>query len=101
MEEEKPKFNYKEFEEEAIKRLQGGKPLEGKDGVLAPLIKRLVEAGLNGEMDAHLIDRSGKNRRNGKTGKQVKTAFGKVEVDTPRDRNSTFEPQLLPKRQTT
>ncbi|HJW28194.1 MAG TPA: IS256 family transposase [Saprospiraceae bacterium] len=101
MEEEKPNFNYKEFEQEAIKQLQGGKPLEGKDGVLAPLIKRLVEAGLNGEMDAHLIDSSGKNRRNGKTGKQVKTAFGKVEIDTPRDRNSSFEPQLLPKRQTT
>lgn len=101
MEEEKPDFNYKEFEQEAIQRLQGGQPLEGKDGVLAPLIKRLIEAGLNGEMDAHLIDRSGKNRRNGKMGKQVKTAFGKVEIDTPRDRNSTFEPQLLPKRQTT
>ena len=41
------------------------------------------------------------NRRNGKTGKQVKTAFGKVDINTPRDRNSTFEPQLLPKRQTT
>ena len=34
--------------------LQLGKPLEGKDGVLAPIIKRLVEAGLNGEMEAIL-----------------------------------------------
>jgi transposase-like protein len=101
MEEEKPDFNYKEFEQEAIKRLQGGHPLEGKDGVLAPLIKRLVEAGLNGELDAHLIDSPGKNRRNGKAGKHVKTAFGSVEINTPRDRNSSFEPQLLPKRQTT
>jgi len=101
MEDEKSDFNYKEFEQEAIKRLQGGQPLEGKDGVLAPLIKRLVEAGLNGEMDAHLIDSSEKNRRNGKAGKQVKTAFGSVQINTPRDRNSSFEPQLLPKRQTT
>lgn len=100
--EEKPTFNYKEFEDEAIKRLQSGAPLEGKDGVLGPLIKRLIEAGLNGEMDAHLMQSQPQsNRRNGKTGKQVKTAFGKVDILTPRDRNSTFEPQLLPKRQTT
>jgi putative transposase len=101
MEEEKSEFNFKEFEQQAIKRLREGYSLEGKDGVLAPLIKRLVEAGLNGEMDAHLIGSSRINRRNGKTGKQVKTAFGSVEIETPRDRNSSFEPQLLPKRQTT
>jgi putative transposase len=101
MEEEHNTFSFKEFEEEAIKQLQSGRPLEGKDGVLAPLIKRLVEAGLNGEMDAHLIGSRKVNRRNGKTGKEVKTAFGKVEIETPRDRNSTFSPQLLPKRQTT
>jgi len=98
--EEKLPFNYKEFEEDAIKRLQNGESLEGKDGILAPLLKRLIEAGLNGEMDAHLMNGE-RNRRNGKMGKQVKTAFGKVDINTPRDRNSTFEPQLLPKRQTT
>jgi len=101
MEEEHNTFNFKEFEEEAIRQLQSGRPLEGKDGVLAPLIKRLVEAGLSGEMDAHLAGSKKVNRRNGKTGKEVKTAFGKVEIETPRDRNSTFMPQLLPKRQTT
>lgn len=101
MEEEKGDFNFKEFEEQAIKRLQQGHTLEGKDGVLAPLIKRLVEAGLNGEMDGHLQGASKVNRRNGKTGKQVKTSFGSVEIETPRDRNSSFESQLLPKRQTT
>jgi putative transposase len=97
---EKPPFNYKEFEEEAIKRLRNGEALEGKDGILAPLLKRLIEAGLNGELDAHLMQPDS-NRRNGKMGKQVKTAFGNVDINTPRDRNSTFEPQLLPKRQTT
>lgn len=101
MEEEKTNFDFKEFESQAIKRLQEGHSLEGKDGVLAPLIKRLIEAGLNGEMDAHLIGSKKVNRRNGKTGKQVKTAYGTVEIDTPRDRSSTFDPQLLPKRQTT
>jgi putative transposase len=98
--ENKEKFDYKSFEQQAIKALQNGKPLEGKDGVLAPLIKRLVEAGLNGEMSAHLEEADVGNRRNGKTSKAVKTAFGKVDIITPRDRLSSFEPQLLAKRQT-
>lgn len=101
MEEEKKDFNYSEFEADAIKRLQNGDPLEGKNGVLAPLLKRLVEAGLNGELDGHLKNRDDPNRRNGKMSKLVKTAFGQVDINTPRDRNSTFEPQLLAKRQTT
>lgn len=100
-EEKKDKFDYKAFEADAIKQLQEGKKLEGKDGVLAPLIKRLVEAGLNGEMDGHLTESKRPNRHNGKTSKRVKTAFGAVDIITPRDRNSSFEPQLLPKRQTT
>lgn len=101
MKEEKEPFDFKAFEADAIKRLNEGKSLEGKDGVLAPLIKRLIEAGLNGEMKDHLSGSKRSNRRNGKTGKQVKTAFGHVEINTPRDRNSTFEPQLIAKRQTT
>jgi len=99
--EEKKEFNYKEFEAEAIRRLRNGEALEGKDGILAPLLKQLVEAGLDGELDGHLDEEQVPNRRNGKTGKQVKTAFGRVSINTPRDRNSTFEPQLLAKRQTT
>ena len=98
---EKEKFDYTKFEKEAIKQLQEGKKLEGKEGVLAPLIKRLVEAGLNGELEGHLKERKRTNRRNGKSSKQVKTVFGSVEIATPRDRNSTFDPQLLPKRATT
>lgn len=94
------KFDFKSFEQQAIKALQAGKPLEGKDGVLAPLIKRLVEAGLNGEIAAHLNDADVGNRRNGKTSKAVKTAFGKVDIATPRDRQGSFEPKLLAKRQT-
>lgn len=100
MKDEKNTFDYEQFESEALKSLQAGKPLEGKNGILAPLIKRLVEAGLNGEMDAHLTGSKGKNRRNGRSGKQVKTAFGKVEIETPRDREGSFSPQMLPKRQT-
>ena len=93
-------FDFAAFEQQAMQQLKEGKPLKGKDGVLAPLIKRLVEAGLEGELDAHLSEDTAKNRRNGKMSKQVKTAFGAVEINTPRDRNGTYEPQTLPKRQT-
>lgn len=99
--EEPKKFSYNEFEEEALKQLRSGAPLEGKDGVLAPLIKRLVEASLDGELDAHINADNKPNRRNGKQSKKVKTGFGTVDINTPRDRNSSFEPQILPKRQTT
>ena len=100
MKSKEEKFDFSSFEAEALKGLQAGKPLEGKDGVLAPLIKRLVEAGLNGEIDSHLKPLRKTNRRNGKTGKKVKTVFGNVDIDTPRDRDGTFEPKLLAKRQT-
>lgn len=93
-------FDYSLFEEEAIKNLRLGKPLEGKDGILAPLIKRLVEASLEGEMDVHLNQEQIANRRNGKTSKRVKTGVGNIEIQTPRDRQSSFAPQTLPKRQT-
>jgi len=93
-------FDYQSFEKEAIKLLKEGKELGGKNGVLAPLIKRLVEAGLEGEMNHHLKNKEPGNRRNGKMSKQVKTAFGPVVINTPRDRNSTFQPETLPKRET-
>jgi transposase-like protein len=97
---EKRPFNFREFEDEAVNQLRSGRPLEGKDGVLAPLIKRLIEASLEGELDAHFQSEQTPNRRNGKTSKKVKTGFGPVEIVTPRDRNSSFEPQTLAKRQT-
>lgn len=94
------KFNFEKFEQEAIEGLRSGKKLEGKDGVLAPLLKRILEAGMQGELQAHLESDKTSNRRNGKMSKGVKTSFGKVVIETPRDRNSTFDPQILPKRKT-
>ena len=99
-------FDYKKFEKEALTKLKQGISLEGKQGILAPLLKRLLEAGLQGELDDHLqseqatVNRKN-NRRNGLTTKNVKTHYGNIEVSTPRDRNGSFEPELLPKRQTT
>jgi len=100
------KFSYDEFEKEALIKLKKGVSLEGKDGVLAPLLKRLIEVSLQGEMESHLLEEKAtgtdkKNRRNGQTTKKVKTHYGNVEISTPRDREGTFEPEILPKRQTT
>ncbi len=94
-------FDFDAFEREAISQLGKGKPLTGKDGVLTPLIKRIVESALEGEVEAHLDTEETNNRRNGRSTKTVKSSHGPFELDTPRDRNSTFEPQLVKKRQTT
>lgn len=55
---------------------------------------------MQGELADHLARDEQPNRRNGKGRKAVKTSFGKIVIDTPRDRNSTFEPLVLPKRKT-
>lgn len=51
---EETKFNFDLFEREAIAGLRSGKKLEGKDGLLAPLLKRFIEAGLQGELQDDL-----------------------------------------------
>ena len=93
-------FDYESFRQQALSQLSQGKELGGKDGVLAPLIKDLLEAALQGELSAHLRQ-SRPNRANGQKGKKVKTAHGPVLIEAPRDREGSFEPQILPKRQTT
>jgi transposase-like protein len=75
----------------------------GKDGLLKQLTKRLVEKALEGEMDEHLgynryaRDVSNDNSRNGLSSKDVITENGVVTIDVPRDRESSFEPILVPK----
>jgi transposase-like protein len=87
--------------QKALKAIQSGKPLTGKDGVLTPLIKNLTEAALEGELDSHLGQEMAANRRNGKSKKTIKTLNGSFELNTPRDRAGTFSPQLVKKHQTT
>jgi len=92
------------FEKEALKRLQRGDKLGGKDGILAPMIKRLLEASLDVELDMHLQQEKEygvSNRRNGRQSKGLKTAYGKIELETSRDREGSFEPVIVKKRQTT
>lgn len=85
---------------EALKAIQSGQAISGKGGVLAPLVKQLTEAALEAELDSHLADDVVPNRKNGKSGKTIKTSEGKIDLDTPRDRAGTFEPQIIQKHQT-
>ncbi len=97
-------FDWESFKSEAIERLSNGEELTGKDGVLTPLIKQILEASLEGELEHHVRQERNygkKNRKNGKGKKRVKTDHGTIEVNTVRDRAGSFEPKILPKRQTT
>jgi transposase-like protein len=87
--------------DKALKALQDGQALTGKDGILTPLIKQLTEAALAAELDSHLSQDITANRKNGSSKKTLKTPTGVFELATPRDRNGSFEPQLVKKHQTT
>ena len=84
----------------ALQALRDGHDLTGKDGILTPLIKQLTEAAMQAELEAHLADESTPNRKNGSTSKTMKGPVGSFELNTPRDRSGTYEPQLIKKHQT-
>ena len=88
---------------DAVKDIINGKNISGKDGVLAPLVKQLVEAALQAEVESHIsqeVFSGNKNRKNGTSSKTIKTSDGEFILDTPRDRAGSFEPQLVKKNQT-
>jgi putative transposase len=90
--------------DEAVKGLKP-EELSGPGGLLSQLAGRVINAALQGEMTDHLGHPpggtpGGTNVRNGATGKTVQTDLGPVQVQTPRDREGSFEPQLVRKRQT-
>ncbi|GLW73721.1 IS256 family transposase [Kitasatospora phosalacinea] len=83
-----------------------GLQLTGTGGLLQQLTKKLLESALEGEMTDHLgyekHDPAGSgsgNSRNGIRSKTVLTEVGPVQIDVPRDREGSFEPQLVRKRQ--
>ena len=102
MEKQKPDFDYEALKKKTIEQFRSGKSLFGKDGAFAPLLKQFLEAALESELDAHLDEdqRDQGNRKNGRTTKKLKTAEGTIEISTPRDRDSEFEPQIVRKRET-
>lgn len=89
-------YNYKKPEE-----------LIGENGLLKQLTKAILERALQAEMTVHLgheknaaIANQGGNARNGKSAKTIKGEFGKLPIEVPRDRDSSFEPVIIPKGQT-
>lgn len=90
------------LEKKALDQLLSGKSLFGKEGAFAPMLKSFIEKALEAEMENHLSlsDSGDKNKRNGKGRKTLKSGLGTFEIQTPTDRNSSFEPELIKKRQT-
>lgn len=86
--------------EAALKGLRAGQDLNGPKGILTPLIKQLTEAALKVELEQHLAQDAAPNRKNGYTRKTIKSPSGNFDLETPRDRAGTFEPQLVRKNQT-
>lgn len=80
---------------------RSGKSVFGEGGALAPLLKTFLETALDAEMESHLDDseRLLGNKRNGKKTKTVKSSQGQLEISTPQDRNSSFNPQIVKKRE--
>lgn len=95
-------FDYDGLKKKFIEQFRSGKSLFGKDGAFAPLLKEFLEAAMEAELEDHLDDeqRAGGNRKNGRGSKKLKTAEGTIDLDTPRDRDSTFAPQIVKKRET-
>ncbi|SFN98839.1 transposase, partial [Salegentibacter flavus] len=89
----------KELKEKALKQFLSGESLTGKDGAFAPMLKEFMEEALEAEMSSHLSDEEkgskAGNKRNGKGKKTLKSNHGDITINTPQDRNSTFEPEIV------
>jgi len=81
-------------------QIKAGKSLTGKGGALTDLIKQVTELALQAEIETHLSEDLQKNRKNGYSSKTMRTEHGAFELDVPRDRNGSFEPQVVKKHQT-
>jgi putative transposase len=91
---------------ELLKDYQKPEDLLGQHGLLKQLQKRLLEKAMGAELTVHLgygkhdpAGRNSGNSRNGSSSKTLQGEFGKLELATPRDRNGSFEPQIVAKGQ--
>ena len=96
-----------EVVDELLKNYQKPEDLIGDNGLLKQLTKALLERALEGELTTHLGCKKHEpagygsgNTRNGKSKKTLKGDFGELDLEVPRDRQSTFEPQIVAKGQT-
>ena len=104
---EQDKEQQRRIAQELVERARReGVDLVGPDGLLAGLTKQVLETALEEELTDHVGyekhdpgGRDGGNSRNGYRSKTVLTEIGPVQIDVPRDREGTFEPQIVKKRQ--
>jgi putative transposase len=96
-----------ELIEDLLKDYKKPEDLIGENGLLKQLTKRLLERAMAAELTEHVgyeqHDPAGNNSgnsRNGKSSKTLKGSFGRMPLEVPRDRNGTFEPQIIEKHQT-
>jgi putative transposase len=94
----------KELLDQLLKDYKKPDDLLGEGGIIKELTKALVERCLNAEIENYMSesaisDEKSPNRRNGYSKKRIKGEFGEAEIQIPRDRNSDFEPILVPKGQ--
>jgi putative transposase len=100
-------MDQQELAEQLVEQARAdGVELIGEGGLLTGLAGRVISTALEGELTQHLgydkhdpMGRNGGNSRNGARTKTVLTELGPVEVDVPRDRDGTIEPQIVRKRQ--
>jgi putative transposase len=95
----------KQFAQELVAECKSKDMLFSENGIAQQLQKHLLEAALSGELDEYLGYGAGErantdNARNGYATKQLQTPSGKFELEVPRDRDASFEPTLIKKRQT-
>ena len=103
MEKQKGLPDYESVKKAALEQFRSGKSLYGKNGAFAPLLKEFLEAALQEELETHISDDTQNevaNRKNGKVFKTVRTNDGEIELVTSRDRNGSFEPEIIKKRET-
>jgi putative transposase len=96
-----------ELIDELLKEYKKPEDIIGENGLLKQLTRAVLQRAMNAELTQHLgyekHDPAGANSgnsRNGFTPKTIKGEFGEMGIETPRDRNGTFEPQILKKGQT-
>src|ERR1043165_7441431 len=90
-----------------LKGYKNPEDIVGKNGLLKQLTKALLERAMSAELTEHVgyekhdpVGNNSGNSRNGSSKKKLKGAFGEIELETPRDRNGSFEPRIVAKNQT-
>ena len=95
-------FDFADYKKQVIAGLMSGKSLTGEEGLLKPLIANFVEGALDAELEDHLQTERNQgisNRRNGNQSKQIRTESGEIEIHYDRDRNGSYQPITVKKRQ--